>query len=103
MFVGTSESVAVLVKVMLVNSAKLRVLLLRLVRIGALFTSLTKMVKLWVALMVGTTLLLGPCASVGVQVRRPDWLLNWRPPTNGATNAKVSVFVGRSESLATRK
>src|SRR3989442_346939 len=49
-------------------------------RIGAEFTSLTMMVKRWVALKLGLPLsktrtrillLLGPCASVGVQLKTP--------------------------------
>src|SRR5882762_3603835 len=49
-------------------------------RIGAVFTSVTTIVKSWVALRLGTPLsttrtrillLLGPCASVGVQAKRP--------------------------------
>src|SRR2546426_977028 len=55
-FGGGSVSVAMFVNVMLVNSAIVRVVLLRLVMIGAALTSLTTIVNCWVALMVGTPL-----------------------------------------------
>ena len=75
---------------------------------GALFTSLTATVKLLVSLNGGEPssvtrtvmrLVLGRCASVGVQVSTP--LLGSKLTPSGAdTRLKVSVLAGRSESVA---
>src|SRR5712664_1495745 len=46
-----------------------------------------------------TTLVLGPCASVGVQVNTPVAGLRLTP-VGAATSEKVSVFVGMSGSVA---
>src|SRR5438046_758702 len=107
---GESVSVAMFVRVMLVNSAMLRVVLLRLVIMGAALTSLTMMVNCCVALMLGTPLsatltvtriLVGPCNSVGVKVSRPVWVLTAMPVLAGETKEMVRVFVGMSEAVAT--
>src|SRR5436190_1405149 len=75
---------------------------------GAWFTSLTKTVKLLVALRAGTPLsvtftvirlVLGPWASLGVQVSTP--LLGSRfTPVGAETRLKVNTFAGKSESVA---
>src|SRR5437763_1647122 len=75
---------------------------------GALFTSRTTTVKLLVALRGGAPLsvtrtviklVLGPCASVGVQVSTPV-LASRRTPVGAETRPKLSVLAGRSASLA---
>src|SRR5437762_711506 len=73
-----------------------------------MFTSVTVTVKLFVALKAGTplsvtltltTFVLGPCASLGVQLITPLAGLMLMP--GGAlTSAKVSVLAGRSASVA---
>src|SRR3954463_16129971 len=75
---------------------------------GAEFSSSTMIVKRWVALRLGvplsktrmrTLLLLGPCASEGVQVKRP--LVGLRTTPAGAeTISYVRIFVGTSASVA---
>src|SRR2546427_1868823 len=74
---------------------------------GAVFTSVTITWKLLVALMLGvpssktrtvTVLVLGPCASVGVQAMVPPE--ETVRPVGPDTNAKLSVLAGRSESVA---
>src|SRR5439155_8096877 len=75
---------------------------------GALFASVTTTVKLLVSLDCGAPLsvtftvirlVLGPWASVGVQVRIP--LLGSRfTPLGAETKLKVNVLAGRSASLA---
>src|SRR6266851_1484194 len=78
------------------------------VNVGALFTSLTITVKLLVSLSGGLplsvtrtvmTLVLGPCASVGVQVRTPVAESSVIPP-GPATRANVKMFAGISGSVA---
>src|SRR5262245_1247749 len=75
---------------------------------GAIFTSLTITVKVRVSLSGGTpssvtctvnVLVLGPCASVGVQVNRPVVGL-MLAPAGGETRLNVSVLAGMSGSLA---
>src|SRR4030095_5825379 len=78
------------------------------VRVGALFTSLTTTVKLLVALNAGVPVsvtltvivfVLGPCASVGVQLSTP--VLGFIATPDGPfTSAKVNGLAGRSRSLA---
>src|SRR5439155_26715 len=77
------------------------------VNIGGVFTSVTITRKLLVALMLGvplsktrtvTVLVLGPCASVGVQAMAP--LAETVKPVGPDTNAKLSVLVGTSASVA---
>src|SRR6266699_1878860 len=75
---------------------------------GALFASATTIVKLLVSLVSGVPLsvtftvirlVLGPCASVGVQVGTR--LLGSRfTPLGAETKLKVNVLAGRSASLA---
>src|SRR6266545_2502381 len=75
---------------------------------GTLFASVTTTVKLLVSLDGGAPLsvtrivikfVLGPWASVGVQVSTP--LLEFRfTPAGADTRLKVRVFAGRSASLA---
>src|SRR2546421_180068 len=74
---------------------------------GALFTSVTTTLKLLVALKGGTplsvatvvkTLVLGPCASVGVQVIVPE-AESMLMPSGGESRLKDSVLVGRSGSV----
>src|SRR5216683_1566672 len=92
MLAGISGSVAVLVTV----------------KVGALFTSLTMTVKFLVSLSGGIplsvtrmvmTFVLGPCASVGVQVRTPV-VESSVIPLGPATKENVSVFAGISGSVA---
>src|SRR4029077_10924231 len=78
------------------------------VRTGALFTSFTTTVKLLVALRAGLPLsvtltvivfVLGPCASVGVQLSTP--VVGWTATPDGPlTKAKVSMLAGTSASVA---
>src|SRR5437762_3336384 len=77
-------------------------------RTGALFTSLTTTLKDLVSLRGGEpssvtrtviVLVLGPCASPGVQLMAPLVGLIVMPP-GGASRLKVNVLVGRSESEA---
>src|SRR5258707_120228 len=75
---------------------------------GALLASVTTTVKLLVSLDGGAPLsvtrtvirlVLGPCASVGVQVRTP--VLGFRfTPVGADTKLNVNVLAGRSASLA---
>src|SRR5881296_3462247 len=75
---------------------------------GGLFASVTTTVKLLASLDCGAPLsvtrtviklVLGPCASDGVQVSTP--LLGSRfTPAGADTKLKVNVFAGRSVSLA---
>src|SRR5436309_3541591 len=75
---------------------------------GALFASVTTIVKLLVSLDLGAPLsvtftvirlVLGPCASVGVQLSTP--LLGSRfTPLGADTKLKVNALAGRSASLA---
>src|ERR1041385_1194679 len=103
---GRSASEAVLVTTNALSS--LMVWLAGTVRVGALFTSLTTTAKLFVALSAGVPLsvtlivielVLGPCASVGVQVTTPVVGLT-ATPAGPLTSAKVSVLAGRSASEA---
>src|SRR6266568_3768813 len=103
---GTSVSVAVFVITSVLSS--LMVWSAGTVRTGALFTSLTTTVKLLVALRAGLPLsvtltvivfVLGPCASVGVQLSTPLVGLT-ATPDGPLTKAKVSVLAGRSVSAA---
>src|SRR6266446_303332 len=82
MLAGRSVSVAVLVTVRVANSLTVWPAMVR--RVGALFTSLTVTEKELVALRAGVplsvtlgvnTLLVGPWASVGVQVMIPPALM----------------------------
>src|SRR5438045_8845300 len=77
---------------------------------GALFTSRTTTVKLLVALRGGAPLsvtftvirfVLGPCASVGVQVSTPV-LASRRTPVGAETRPKLSVWAGRSAAARKR-
>src|SRR6266699_2656443 len=75
---------------------------------GAWFDSVTTILKLLISLDGGAPLsvtrtvirlVLGPWASVGVQVSTP--VLGFRfTPAGAATKLKVNVFAGRSVSLA---
>src|SRR5215468_2833109 len=74
---------------------------------GALFTSVTTTLKLFVALNVGVPLsvtrvvivfVLGPCASVGVQVITPE--LEIVAPAGAVNKVYVRVFRGKSLSMA---
>src|SRR6266852_6114632 len=105
-FAGISGSVAELVTIKVVSS--LIVCVDGTVSIGALFTSLTMTVKLLVSLNGGLplsvtrtvmTLVLGPCASVGVQFRTP-MAESSVIPLGTATKENVSVLAGISESVA---
>src|SRR5438876_267626 len=103
---GRSASIAVFVAVSVLSSVT--VCAAGTVSTGAVFTSLTITVKLLVSLdgdaplSVTRTvirLVLGPWASVGVQVSTP--VLGFRFTPSGAdTRLKVNVFTGRSASLA---
>src|SRR2546423_906164 len=104
--VGRSASLAMLVTTNVLSS--LIVWSAGTVSTGALFTSCTTTMKLLVALRGGAPLsvtfnvirfVLGPCASVGVQVSTPV-LASRRTPVGAETRAKLSVLVGRSASLA---
>src|SRR5438445_813944 len=106
MLAGISGSVAVLVTVKVVSS--LIVWVGGTVNVGALFTSLTMTVKLLVSLSGGVplsvtrtvmTLVLGPCASVGVQGSTPV-TESIVIPLGPATRANVSVLAGISGSVA---
>src|SRR5262245_20667954 len=103
---GTSASVAVTLKGNAVPS--LRACYLTTASTGAIFTSLTITVNVRVSLSGGTPLsvtcavnvfVLGPCASVGVQVNRPVVGL-MLAPAGGETRLNVSVLAGMSGSLA---
>src|SRR5712692_10433577 len=103
---GMSASVAVAVKVSRLPSVT--VLSLMGAKTGALFTSLTMTVKLLVSLNGGLpssvtrtvmTLVLGPCASVGVQVSTPV-AESSVIPLGPATRANVRMFAGISGSVA---
>src|SRR5205814_1790434 len=105
MLAGMSESVALFVTVSVDNSAM--VTLVCAGSAGALFTSVTTTMKLLVALMGGAPLsvamvvsvfVLGPCASLGVQVITP--LVSICAPAGGLTSVYESAFAGRSESVA---
>src|SRR6266480_852177 len=102
---GRSASVAVALTFNVVSS--LIVWLAGIVSAGAVFTSFTTTVKLLVALRLGvpssktrtvTTLVLGPCASLGVQAIAP--FAATVNPTGPDTSAKVSVLAGMSASVA---
>src|SRR5580765_3926228 len=102
---GRSESVAVALMLSAVCSAM--VCVPGTVRTGAVFTSVTITWKLLVALRLGvplsktrtvTVLVLGPCASVGVQAMAPA--AETVRPVGPVTKAKLSVLAGRSESVA---
>src|SRR5437867_422611 len=104
--VGRSASLAVLVTTRTLSS--LIVWSAGTVSTGALFTSRTTTVKLLVALRGGAPLsvtrtviklVLGPCASVGVQGSTQD-LASRRTPYGAETRPKLSVLAGRSASLA---
>src|SRR5258706_422415 len=75
----------------------------------ALFTSLTTMVIVSAALKagepfsvtrMGMEFVLGPCASVGVQVKRPVVALIGAPGGAAASRLKLSVCAGMSGSVA---
>ena len=76
---------------------------------GARFTSVTTTVKLPVSLEGGEPssvtrtvirFVLGPCASVGVQVKTPFVELMLAPAGAPGSKLNVSVFAGRSSSVA---
>src|SRR5258708_6882492 len=103
---GMSASVAMAVKVSRLPS--FTVLSLMGAKTGALFTSLTMMVKLLVSLSgrlpssvtrTVMTLVLGPCASVGVQVRTPVTESSVIP-LGAATRVNVNELAGISGSVA---
>src|SRR5438094_202700 len=90
-FAGRSESVAVLVTTSV--SSSVIVWLSATVSTGGLFTSVTMTLKAFVALILGTpssittvviVFVLGPCASLGVQVITP--LPSMLVPVGGFTN-----------------
>src|SRR5437879_2079322 len=106
MLAGISGSVAVLVTVKVVSS--LIVWVGGTVNVGALFSSLTMTVKLLVSLSGGVplsvtrtvmTLVLGPCASLGVQFSTPV-AESSVIPLGPATRTNVSVLAGISGSVA---
>src|SRR6266704_3227980 len=103
---GMSASVAMAVKASRLPS--FTVLSLIGTKTGALFTSLTMTVKLLVSLSGGLplsvtrtlmTLVLGPCASLGVQVSTPVAESSVMP-LGPATRANVKVLAGISGSVA---
>src|SRR5437773_1523524 len=103
---GTSGSVAVIASVNRLPSGMLCVAMAA--NSGALFTSLTTTVKLLVSLngatplsvtRTVTTFVLGPCASLGVQVNTPV-LAPMLAPAGPVTIPYVSALVGTSPSLA---
>src|SRR5438093_1012151 len=76
---------------------------------GATFTSLTTTVNVFASLNAGeplsvtrtvTALVLGPCASVGVQVNTPLVALMLAPAGAPGSRLKVRVLAGRSGSVA---
>src|SRR5439155_1061105 len=105
-FAGRSASLAMFVTVSVLRSGT--VWFVGTVSTGALFASVTTTVKLLVSLDSGTPLsvtftvirlVLGPWASVGVQVNTP--VLGSRfTPLGAETKLKVNAFAGRSASLA---
>src|SRR5437773_6021528 len=106
MLPGTSPSVVELVTVSGLRAAAVRSL--RADSTGALFASVTTTVKLLVSLEGGAPLsvtftvirlVLGPWASVGVQVSTPVLGFTFTP-AGPDTRLKVNVFAGRSVSLA---
>src|SRR6266571_5667449 len=103
---GRSASLAVLVTVSVLSSVT--VWSGGMVSTGALFASVTTTVKLLVSLDCGAPLsvtrtvirlVLGPWASVGVQVSTPVLGFKLTPP-GADTRLKVNVFTGKSGSLA---
>ena len=103
---GRSRSVAVLVTTS--AASPWIILYVSTVSTGARFSSLTTTVKLLVALSAGVPLsvtltvivfVLGPCASVGVQVSSPV-VGSTATPDGPLTRAKASVLAGRSVSVA---
>src|SRR5205823_617778 len=103
---GRSASLAVLVTTRALSS--LIVWSAGTISTGALFTSRTTTMKLWVALMGGAPLsvtrtviklLLGACASVGVQVSTRS-SESRRTPVGAETRPKVNVSAGMSSSMA---
>src|SRR5207249_755450 len=98
---GTSPSLAVALALSKVCSAM--VCVPGTVNVGWVFTSVTMTWKLLVALMLGeplsktrtvTVLVLGPCASLGVQAMAP--LVETVRPLGPDTNAKVRVLDRKS-------
>src|SRR5207248_820819 len=103
---GKSVSLAVLVTTRVLSS--LIVWSAGTVSTGALFTSRTRTAKVLVALSGGAPLsvtrtvirlVLGPCASVRVQLGNPALSLR-SALARSATRPKLSVLAGRSASLA---
>src|SRR5205814_5938713 len=103
---GRSVSLAELVTMSVLSSVIVRSI--GTVSTGALLASVTTTVKLLVSLDGGAPLsvaftvirfVLGPCASVGVQVSTPV-LGSTSTPAGADTRLKVNVFAGRSVSLA---
>src|SRR4030095_9802390 len=104
---GTSASVAEAVNAMVLPTPL--VTLAIGASTGAVFTSFTITVIVVVSLMAGwplsvtrtvMTLVLGPCASVGVQLTAPEFGLIVAPAGTGASRLNVSVCAGASESVA---
>src|SRR5881394_1487746 len=103
---GRSASVAALVSTKVLSSSILW--LVGTFNTGALLTSPTMTVKLLVALRAGTPLsvtftvirlVLGPCASVGVQVNTPV-LVSMVIPAGEDTRLNADVLAGMSLSAA---
>src|SRR5881394_1327178 len=104
---GRSESVAGLSNTSKASSSVLNSELCSR-RTGALFTSLTMRVKLLVSLKAGTPLsvtctvirlVLGPCASLGVQLNTPEWESRVIP-SGADSRLKANVLAGMSASAA---
>src|SRR6266542_2318770 len=105
-FAGRSASLAEFVTVSVPSSVT--VWSVGTVSTGALFDSVTTTVKLLASLVGGAPLsvtrtviklVLGPCASVGVQVSTP--LIEFKfTPAGADTRLNVNVFAGKSTSLA---
>src|SRR6267142_6244133 len=100
-----SESAAVLTTVKGVWAAMVRLACAG--KTGALLTSLTVTVNVFVSLKAGEPLsttrtvnvfVLGPCASVGVHVITPDE--DMAAPVGAERNEKVRVLAGKSTSVA---
>src|SRR5262245_8191585 len=106
-FAGRSESVAVIVKL---NGLPSLIVWLAMERIGALLTSLTVTLSDLASLSGGEPLsvtrtvmvfVLGPCASVGVQVSTPVPGLMLTPEGAPGSRLNVRASAGKSASVAT--
>src|SRR3989442_15189366 len=107
MLAGRSGSVAVFVTTNVLSS--LIIWSAGTVRTGARFTSVTTTVKLRASLEGGEPssvtrtvirFVLGPCASVGVQVNRPFVELMLAPSGAPGSKLNVRLLAGRSGSVA---